>query len=1003
MRCVKQQTYLFFFALAVLMIFTPIAAYAGAGAVDLPKTGQTDCYYFDGLDWITDPECDDVAADYANSEWGLQDGYLQEGADWIDTPLAGSSPSGRFTCGANTCLDHLTGLEWLINANCIGDQYAGADPDGVAGDGAVMWLTGRDFIGTMNTGSRADCDGGGYTDWRIPNINELTSLIDFGASDLAQWLEDEGFQNVQRDNYWVSTAYGPYIASGWAIKITPHSNDIADYGITTNGIYVMYENMGQMVGNRGAAAMPVRPLTEYPAGSGNYVCGRTAGGGRTNYVPAPYYNCTFPYIWPVRSGPNDTADPTYPANIPKTGSNTGSWFYRGTDGYVNLGSNPQWPGRWGIPWPTIGNSTSGRFIDNGDETFTDLLAGLVWTKSGNVAYPDTTKTFQGALDYIADMNADINENFGYDDWRLPNILELRSLLYWNVECNGGGGAGGAGSECPVYGGDGTLGIPVGWSYLNWEGFERVTESSTPSGTPAYWSSTTDASDPTRAYTFALFRQAGYLGTDLKVSIYNPGWGPNPSGWYFWPVRTAPPGYFLTVNIMPPGGGIVNSDNTDQPYDLIPAETVNLTAVANTGYSLFDWTGCDAPVGDVCTMTMSSSKTVTANFIPPTVDATVPFGNVNVGLTPTRTLTVYNDSPSMSLDLGTITAPSLPFSITDNCTAASPLAPLGTCDLIVGYSPTSTGQANGSFSIAGVKTIALTGTGMSNIGQDMYVLPSERSFLNTPTNGTSATETIEVRNVGGTDLDIGTIVPPTPPAGVFNFTDLCSGQTLVPYTGPGDECTIDIFYDTTGVGTEVDPFLVNFAIPSGLPNSDPDESSVNVGLFASVTDPANLLPTKPELSSPQNAAMNVNPFRLECAMCNATPTDGDGQDVDYTIYYSTDPSFANSTILGAAESNTGVMYAMAFGNPVFLIALFGILALGVFLKRKKITLIIVAVVFASSLLLIACSNHKDAGDGSGGSGAGAAAARAGQTYYWKIIADDGVGGAKESDTWSFTTQ
>jgi hypothetical protein len=65
-----------------------------------------------------------------------------------------------------------------------------------------------------------------------------------------------------------------------------------------------------------------------------------------------------------------------------------------------------------------------RFTDNGDDTVTDNLTGLMWTKNANM-YGDTMN-WQEALDYVTTMNNVII--FGYDDWRLPNYRELFSLI-----------------------------------------------------------------------------------------------------------------------------------------------------------------------------------------------------------------------------------------------------------------------------------------------------------------------------------------------------------------------------------------------------------------------------------------------------------------------------------------------------------------------------------------------------------------------------------------------
>jgi hypothetical protein len=67
-----------------------------------------------------------------------------------------------------------------------------------------------------------------------------------------------------------------------------------------------------------------------------------------------------------------------------------------------------------------------RFTDHQNGTVTDRLTGLMWTKNANL--PDGTGGFQWALDYVAGMNTGIYENYGYTDWKVPNIRELMSLI-----------------------------------------------------------------------------------------------------------------------------------------------------------------------------------------------------------------------------------------------------------------------------------------------------------------------------------------------------------------------------------------------------------------------------------------------------------------------------------------------------------------------------------------------------------------------------------------------
>jgi hypothetical protein len=86
----------------------------------------------------------------------------------------------------------------------------------------------------------------------------------------------------------------------------------------------------------------------------------------------------------------------------------------------------------GAAWPNP------RFVDNGNQTVSDNLTGLIWTKDGNVIQArdpgfDTDRTagdglvtWQHALDYIKKLN---QENYlGHNDWRLPNVIELESMV-----------------------------------------------------------------------------------------------------------------------------------------------------------------------------------------------------------------------------------------------------------------------------------------------------------------------------------------------------------------------------------------------------------------------------------------------------------------------------------------------------------------------------------------------------------------------------------------------
>jgi len=104
--------------------------------------------------------------------------------------------------------------------------------------------------------------------------------------------------------------------------------------------------------------------------------------------------------------------------VPKTGQTT---FYRtGDDGDYKLGVSPELspsPGTSGAY--TVYGWGGTRFTDHGDGTVTDNWTRLMWTENADHGWLH----WNAAIDYCNDYSF-----AGYDDWRLPNINELHSLI-----------------------------------------------------------------------------------------------------------------------------------------------------------------------------------------------------------------------------------------------------------------------------------------------------------------------------------------------------------------------------------------------------------------------------------------------------------------------------------------------------------------------------------------------------------------------------------------------
>jgi hypothetical protein len=159
------------------------------GAANVEKTRQTGCWNALG----TSETCAGTG----------QDGELQKGVSW---------PVPRFTDnGDGTVTDNLTGLIWLQQAN----YNSTSETTGIA-----TWSAALTFCNALYSGICGLNDGSVAGDWRLPNIKELQSLIDFSQYNPAL-PSGHLFTDVQSTDYWSSTTYAGGTVAGWLV----HMND----------------------------------------------------------------------------------------------------------------------------------------------------------------------------------------------------------------------------------------------------------------------------------------------------------------------------------------------------------------------------------------------------------------------------------------------------------------------------------------------------------------------------------------------------------------------------------------------------------------------------------------------------------------------------------------------------------------------------------------------------------------------------------------------------------
>jgi len=151
-----KKIYVILLAILFLIVAHPGAFASGTPEEetwDLPKTGQT------------------------VSHQNGSDGYYQMGIDWAD------STRFQYVDDEDTVfIDKLTGLMWA------------KDP----GSAQRNWTSAIDYA---YQSSYAD-----YTDWRLPNMREMRSLLHYGRN-TAEWLTGIGFVGLQSNLYWTSTTY----------------------------------------------------------------------------------------------------------------------------------------------------------------------------------------------------------------------------------------------------------------------------------------------------------------------------------------------------------------------------------------------------------------------------------------------------------------------------------------------------------------------------------------------------------------------------------------------------------------------------------------------------------------------------------------------------------------------------------------------------------------------------------------------------------------------------
>lgn len=126
-----------------------------------------------------------------------------------DPAIPANTPNSRFMDnGDGTVTDNTTGLMWkqcaegLSGAGCVTGSAA-----------TYTWQQALQEVQTVNSG------GGfaGYTDWRLPNMKELHSIVEGQCHTPA--INATLFPNTVSDYFWTNSPYANAVAElAWAVK-----------------------------------------------------------------------------------------------------------------------------------------------------------------------------------------------------------------------------------------------------------------------------------------------------------------------------------------------------------------------------------------------------------------------------------------------------------------------------------------------------------------------------------------------------------------------------------------------------------------------------------------------------------------------------------------------------------------------------------------------------------------------------------------------------------------
>jgi hypothetical protein len=247
-------------------------------------------------------------------------------------------------------------------------------------------------------------------------------------------------------------------------------------------------------------------------------------------------------------------------------------------------------------------------------------------------------------------------------------------------------------------------------------------------------------------------------------------------------------------------------------------TVTLTFKPNSAgvfTGTLTFTDADVTSPQIVTLTGTGITAPTATLLP----ASMSFGSVDIGTTSaSKTSTLTDTSTTSPLNITSITITGTnpgDFQIAPatTCPSSGTVNPLGTCLIVVTFSPTATGSRSATLTVSdntstGKQTIALTGVGAAGTDATATLLPASLGFGSIAVGSTSAAQSSTLTDTSTTiELAISSIALSGSDPGDFTITpaSTCPNPGTIQ---PLATCLVTITFSPTASGSRSATLTVN---------------------------------------------------------------------------------------------------------------------------------------------------------------------------------------------------